>query len=376
MKNIVRAAALLTVLCMLCTLLPVSAQAQGGRTKGTPTKAPVVKVRTIGELKNYLHESLLSYSEVIELEYVEKLQPEIESGEVIKEMLNNSYGVEDASWEWSWEKTGSIFIGKLIISPIEYYNGIEIIKAVQNGTVAQLTEEQQKTLKVAQQMAQEIRRASHTLLEIERAVHDAICERVVYVESEEEGTTKDNAIGALLYGEAECDGYSDAFYLVGTLAGLNIGFQCGQAGDDLHLWNLIDIGGKWYHVDLTWNDIENNYDKDIMRYTYFNAGGGLMETHTWEPALSPYITEAQTDWDMYYYTGGGDGAYYTTIEDAGKYVAYRRDNGAEQMAVMVKGVWSYEQLHKAMKEASVYGRWTTWTQTTGGYTFFNVLFLE
>lgn len=378
MKKLLKMTALLTALCMLCAMLPIAAQAQKivpGQTKA-PTQSGSKQLRTVGELKNYLHESLLTYPDVIEMEYAESLQPEIESGDVFNELLNYSYGVERASWNWEWKRTGGVFNGKVVISPIEYYDGIDIIKAVRNGTTDKLTQQQQDTLAVAKKMAQDALQNAHTLLEAEIMIHDAICSKVKYVESEEDNTVWDSAIGALLYGEAECDGYSDAFYLVGSLIGLNIGFQSGTAGGEAHLWNLVDIGGKWYHVDLTWDDIDDKYDAGIIRHAYFNAGSSLMETHAWDSACSPYIPENQTDWDMFYYTGGGEGAYYETIQDAGKYVTYQRNNGAVQVHVMVKGEWTYEQLHKAMKDANVYGKWTTWTKVTGGYTFFEVLFTE
>ena len=31
-----------------------------------------------------------------------------------------------------------------------------------------------------------------------------------------------------------------------------------------HTWNMIRLDGKWYHIDVTWMDSENNFYKYFM----------------------------------------------------------------------------------------------------------------
>ena len=61
-----------------------------------------------------------------------------------------------------------------------------------------------------------------------------------------------NAYGALVDGQAVCNGYAIAYsYLLQ---------QCGiesyvLSSDSMnHAWNLIMLNGSWYHVDVTWDD--------------------------------------------------------------------------------------------------------------------------
>ena len=49
------------------------------------------------------------------------------------------------------------------------------------------------------------------------------------------------------------------------LAGIPCRLVSGEADNELHMWNLVQIGGNWYHLDSTWDD-----SSDLSRYFYFN----------------------------------------------------------------------------------------------------------
>ena len=98
-------------------------------------------------------------------------------------------------------------------------------------------------------------------------------------------------MGAILNGRANCDGYTDAFYLIGTLAGLNVRYQHGDSLDKnywgaeatvSHIWNLLEIGGVWRMVDVTWDDEENGWT-----YVWFNAGRDIADRmHVWNEDMT------------------------------------------------------------------------------------------
>ncbi len=61
-----------------------------------------------------------------------------------------------------------------------------------------------------------------------------------------------SAYGALVSRLAVCDGYSHAYsYILEKL-----GIPCELVTSDSmnHAWNMVSIGGDWYHVDVTWDD--------------------------------------------------------------------------------------------------------------------------
>lgn len=69
-----------------------------------------------------------------------------------------------------------------------------------------------------------------------------------------ETRNKANAFGALVDGQALCEGYSEAFYLLCKKADLACYLQDGITPESGHAWNLIVLEGGTYHVDVTWSD--------------------------------------------------------------------------------------------------------------------------
>ena len=55
-----------------------------------------------------------------------------------------------------------------------------------------------------------------------------------------------------------CNGYSRAYQLIARACGLNCRKVNGKVGKENHAWDVVQINGKWYQVDPTWNDDENN----------------------------------------------------------------------------------------------------------------------
>ncbi|MDR1771841.1 MAG: hypothetical protein LBS02_14590 [Hungatella sp.] len=100
--------------------------------------------------------------------------------------------------------------------------------------------------------------------------------------------------GALVKGIAVCDGYARAFVEMAKACGLEAEHITGGAGacyesDGLlgngnHAWNKVKLDGKWYHVDVTWEDPvpENSYGFGNLRGTYINRTDAQMEgVHSW-----------------------------------------------------------------------------------------------
>lgn len=99
--------------------------------------------------------------------------------------------------------------------------------------------------------------------------HDAICERVTY-SKDISGRIIHTAYGALVNGDAVCDGYSKAMALLCRLAGIRCSTVTGMSynGDTtgFHAWNIMYINDVCTLSDLTWNDY-----REYVRYDYFNV---------------------------------------------------------------------------------------------------------
>ena len=69
------------------------------------------------------------------------------------------------------------------------------------------------------------------------------------------------AYSALYKGRSSCSGYAFSFYAIMRELGLDVTFETGGA----HAWNRVKLDGKWYNIDVTWDDT----DTDNVSYAYF-----------------------------------------------------------------------------------------------------------
>jgi len=95
---------------------------------------------------------------------------------------------------------------------------------------------------------------------------------------------------ALEHGMGVCSAYAKLYHFLCIANGINSKLIHGQSvkaieenRDTGHLWNLIELNHKWYHVDATWDDCYE-YDKGYTKkpYRYFLIDDELMkQDHTW-----------------------------------------------------------------------------------------------
>ena len=133
-----------------------------------------------------------------------------------------------------------------------------------------LTNEEQKLYNIAVGIVDEANKRNS---EVEKAryIHNEICKRVLQYKNENERDK--TALGALIDGYAQCQGYSDAFYMLGRMAGLNVRRIGGKFDGSWHFWNTITLSdGKTYFVDVTMDDGYNTHE-------WFLANFEVMKRH-------------------------------------------------------------------------------------------------
>ena len=153
--------------------------------------------------------------------------------------------------------------GRLIYELVEY-PGTRVANAYLSRNKEQawmnLTNEEQKLYNIAVGIVDEANKRNS---EVEKAryIHNEIVSLAKY-DYENQSSRNNTAIGALIDHYAQCQGYSDAFYMLGRMCGLNVcrigGIVDGRSG---HAWNFITFSdGKSYCVDVTIDDTYN-YDR-------------------------------------------------------------------------------------------------------------------
>lgn len=88
--------------------------------------------------------------------------------------------------------------------------------------------------------------------EFEKAVvlHDELALNCRYAESD--GVIAVSAYDAIVNGEANCQGYSEAYSYLLSLVGIYS--EIVESSAMYHIWNKVRIDGSYYNVDLTWDD--------------------------------------------------------------------------------------------------------------------------
>lgn len=88
------------------------------------------------------------------------------------------------------------------------------------------------------------------------------------------------AYGALVDGLAVCDGYAKAYMHLLRMAGIESRVIFGQGRGQFHAWNLMRVGGNWYHTDPTWNDPIGAMFGTVMYDNFLLTGSEIGATHT------------------------------------------------------------------------------------------------
>lgn len=108
------------------------------------------------------------------------------------------------------------------------------------------------------------------------------------------------AYGALVEGRAVCEGYARAMQLLLHRAGMDCTLVTGTDENRVsHMWNLVTVEGKNYHLDPTWDD-----SGDRLSHAYFNlTTEEILRTHTIDGGNIGVDTCTAVDANYYIRTG-------------------------------------------------------------------------
>ena len=104
-------------------------------------------------------------------------------------------------------------------------------------------------------------------------LHDALVLNSSYLLS---GETYD----LMVNGQGKCYGYSEAYSYLLAQAGVNS--EIVESAEMFHQWNKVEIDGKYYHVDVTWDD--PTPDKPgFVKHTFFLLSDSAIEGYEANP---------------------------------------------------------------------------------------------
>lgn len=134
-----------------------------------------------------------------------------------------------------------------------------------------------------------------------KAIHDWIVTNVEYDQS----LTRYTAYDAVTSGKAVCQGYSLLGYKMLKETGIPVLIAEGTVNTGEHAWNMVQLDGKWYHLDLTWDDpvmktdsaggtaapVSKSADNAIRYNYYLKTDEELRADHGWTKTYPAADTE-------------------------------------------------------------------------------------
>ena len=164
---------------------------------------------------------------------------------------------------------------------------------------AQIAERVREADRVASQAVAESVRPTMTDYEKELALHDWLVLHAHYdLANYQAGTVPDEEYtpwGVLVAKTGVCDSYSSAFQVLADKAGLETRKVEGTADGGAHSWNQIRLDGRWYNLDVTWDDPTGGPDK--LSHAYFNVDDRALATsHVWDRAAAAECSSNDANW--------------------------------------------------------------------------------
>ncbi|MBO7336110.1 MAG: hypothetical protein J6U42_04140 [Lachnospiraceae bacterium] len=137
--------------------------------------------------------------------------------------------------------------------------------AVRTGDMSVLSGTELAAVKEISRLSDEWKLSTKSDIQKIRTVHDSIISSIAY--DNYASAASHTPYGLLSTGLAVCDGYSDTFRIFMLINGIDCITVEGYTDSTSHAWNQVKLDGKWYNIDLTWDDPVGAGAR--LRYNYF-----------------------------------------------------------------------------------------------------------
>lgn len=237
-------------------------------------------------------------------------------------------------------------------NPLLYYLNQSMIELAQDayGNVAVLpqfffTKEKvvtynQRLQDAANRIIYDLKLTEGSDLEKTRKVHDYLCTNIAYdYQGSDTGDvprfiTAHNILGVFAHKRAQCEGIAKAAKVLLNAVDVRciVVFGKAEGKDNVmadHCWNIVNIEGHPYHVDITF-DIGNGTE-DFISYDYYNiTDSQIRKNHIYSAGL-PKCTEKQANYFEQ------EGLVFSSKRKLEGYIAKQLDDGATALYFKLAG---------------------------------------
>lgn len=245
-------------------------------------------------------------------------------------------GIEEIKVEYTIAQSGfNVFV------TMSYWDNYPIVAAFEKNDTTTLSATQLELFDKYWEILGSCTSNSYSDYENELAIHDYLVSNIQYGGTEEESY---DAYSALINGQAVCSGYAEAFKTLLDILGIENKVITGEGNGVAHGWNLVNLDGEWYHVDVTWDDPVNG--DGTISHKYFNVTDtDIAIDHTWEVADYP---EATGNTFAYYVMSGMTQIH--TAEELDAYIGERISSQAQKLEFLL---YCDADVNEALKKPGV-----------------------
>lgn len=248
-----------------------------GAVPGTPpVQTGVVQVENDDQLRQAFLEAYVPSAPRVRFETVNGYTVNL-TGDLLNDIYRDLQRVDpigvSAVASWSHGVRGSEYI-------------VEIQYNIDPDTLNRMKSETPALVKKA---IQEMNVGTTDPYQIVCAVNEYLCDTIVYPATEPYAPETHTGHGAF-NGDAVCEGYAIAAKLMLNDLGIQCDIQtgvCTNGGG--HAWNLVELGGQWYQLDVTWNDgSTRRTDYFLVTDAYMKRSRSWDESDYPKSATTPY----------------------------------------------------------------------------------------
>ena len=198
----------------------------------------------------------------------------------------------------------------------------------------------QKIQDAANQIIFDLKLTEGTDLEKVRKVHDYMCRNIAYdyggadAKDLSRFISSHNIIGVFAHNKAQCEGIAKAAKVLLNAVDVRCIVPFGQARDINgvladHCWNIVNIGGAAYHMDITF-DIGVASDGEIAYDYYLVTDSQIRKDHVYSTGF-PKCTEKQVNYFEQ------EGLLFTSKRRLRDYISKQVKNGSRMIYFRLAG---------------------------------------
>ena len=119
------------------------------------------------------------------------------------------------------------------------------------------------------------------------ALHDFLTKHCTKLTSEKVGGSTHTSYGALVEKSAYSDGYASAYKELMNRCSVECITVEGEANGSPHIWNIAKLDGKYYHIDVCWDDTDIDFISELNFHGFFMLSDKeISKTHTMDKFFS------------------------------------------------------------------------------------------